>query len=577
MTLFPAFHRTLAFLAVISCCAGGASGLAAAVPATSKLTAVTVYGDRAVLTRTARVELPSGTSEVILTALPSGLVDASLQVSGRGLAGASLLDVNSRVTFVEATTDPRIRTLEEDLAGLRREDAALAARLALIDQQRALLQKIETAMTAPPARDATTPPARPSFDEWQKLLAFQSENLTRLATDQQGLQRQRTELAARITAAEAQLNEVKGRGPARRSQKTVTIRVAAERAGALDLTVAYAVPGASWAPAYDARLRNDARAIDLTYYGVIRNSTGEDWNGLSLTLSTARPNLGGGAPELPPWIVDVVRPLPMPTAQDAVTLSEFRIETKPRSRSAPKAALAAAAEEAVPAPMVMETAQASVEAGATSATFKIDAPLTLPSDGSTQKVAILATRLPATLRYETTPKQMEAAFLSASAVNGSDFPLLAGAVNTFLDDTFVAVGRLKTVMPGERFDLALGADEAIAVKRRIVNRFTEDTGLTSRGRRITYEILVTLTNNRKTAEKILLREGIPVSRDEKIVVKLLTPAERDIGSAEGQKDITREPEGRLAWRLELKPGEKREIPLKLSIEHPADLAVTGID
>ncbi|HQY05908.1 MAG TPA: hypothetical protein PLQ52_07565, partial [Lacunisphaera sp.] len=65
------------------------------------------------------------------------------------------------------------------------------------------------------------------------------------ATDQQGLQRQRTELAARITAAEAQLNEVKGRGPARRSQKTVTIRVAAERAGPLDLTVAYAVPGAS--------------------------------------------------------------------------------------------------------------------------------------------------------------------------------------------------------------------------------------------------------------------------------------------------------------------------------------------
>ncbi len=576
MPPFPAFRRTLASIAVIACALGGTVGTAAPLPATSQLTAVTVYGDRAVLTRNARVDLPAGTSEVILAALPSGLLDASLQVSGRGLAGASLLDVNSRVTFVEATPDPRIRTLEEDLAGLRREDAALAARLAQVDQQRALLQKIETAMTAPPARDASTAPARPSFDEWQKLLAFQSENLTRLATDQQGLQRQRTELAARITAAEAQLNEVKGRGPARRSQKTVTIRVAAERAGPLDLTVAYAVPGASWAPAYDARLRNDARAIDLTYHGVIRNSTGEDWNGLSLTLSTARPNLGGGAPELPPWIVDVVRSLPMPTAQDAVTLNEFRIETKPRSRSAPKAALAAA-EEAVPAPMVLETAQASVEAGATSATFKIDAPLTLPSDGSTQKVAILVTRLPATLRYETTPKQMEAAFLSASAVNGSDFPLLAGAVNTFLDDTFVAVGRLKTVMPGERFDLALGADEAIAVKRRIVNRFTEDTGLTSRGRRITYEILVTLTNNRKTAEKILLREGVPVSRDEKIVVKLLTPAERDIGSAEGQKDITREPEGRLAWRLELKPGEKREIPLKLSIEHPADLVVTGID
>ena len=110
-----------------------------------------------------------------------------------------------------------------------------------------------------------------------------------------------------------------------------------------------------------------------------------------------------------------------------------------------------------------------------------------------------------------------------------------------------------------------------------MNRFTEDTGLTNRGRRITYEFLITLTNNKKSPERILLREGVPVSRDEKIVVKLLTPAERDIGATEGQKEVTREPEGRLAWRIELKPGEKREIPLKLSVEHPGDLAVTGVE
>ena len=38
-----------------------------------------------------------------------------------------------------------------------------------------------------------------------------------------------------------------------------------------------------------------------------------------------------------------------------------------------------------------------------------------------------------------------------------------------------------------------------------------------------------------------------------------------------------EEDGKLVWRLDLKPGEKREIPLKYSIEHPANLAVTGIE
>jgi len=551
--------------------------LAEPVPVTSQMTAVSVYLDRAVLTRTAKVELPAGNSELILDQLPAGLLDESLQVSGRGTAGVTILDVNARLTYLQASPDPRIRTLEDELTSLRRDDATFAARLAQLDQQRALLQKIETAMTAPPPRDATATSPRPSFDEWQRLLAFQTENLSRLAADQQSLQRQRTELIAKIAAVEAQLNDLRGRTPARRSQKTVTIRLAASRPGSLELTVSYAAPGASWSPAYDARLRTDTRTIELTYYGVIRNGTGEDWKNLALTLSTARPSLGGGAPELAPWIVDISRPVPrqMFRSEDAVTLNAFEVRAK--SRAAPAAGASSLEAEAAPQVADAELAQASVEAGATSATFRVEAPVSLPSDRSTQKVAITTINCPATLRYDTTPKLIEAAFLGASAVNASEFPLLAGAVNTFLGDTFVASSRLKTIMPAERFDLALGADDAIAVKRRVVNRFTEDTGLTSRGRRTTYEFLITLTNNKKTAERIVLREAIPVSRDEKIVVKLLAPAERDIGATEGQKEVTREPEGRLAWRLDLKPGEKREVPFKVSVEHPADLAVTGLD
>ena len=67
------------------------------------------------------------------------------------------------------------------------------------------------------------------------------------------------------------------------------------------------MPGATWTPAYDARLRAE-RAVELAYFGVVRNGTGEDWKEVALTLSTARPSLGGGAPELRAWIVDVAKP-----------------------------------------------------------------------------------------------------------------------------------------------------------------------------------------------------------------------------------------------------------------------------
>ena len=61
-------------------------------------------------------------------------------------------------------------------------------------------------------------------------------------------------------------------------------------------------------------LRAADRSVDLGYFGVINQTTGEDWNKVKLTLSTARPSLGG-APALTPWVVDVaVPPPPMPAA-----------------------------------------------------------------------------------------------------------------------------------------------------------------------------------------------------------------------------------------------------------------------
>jgi hypothetical protein len=68
-----------------------------------------------------------------------------------------------------------------------------------------------------------------------------------------------------------------------------------------------------------------------------------------------------------------------------------------------------------------------------------------------------------------------------------------------------------------------------------------------------------------------------VSRDEKIVVKLLTPQEKELGTVTNPKEISREEDGKLVWRVNLRPGEKREFSLKLSVEHPNDLPVTGLD
>ncbi len=570
--------RALAAFAAVASALLAPAVLAAPIAAESAVTAATVYPDRAVVSRLATaVQVPAGTSEITFSGLPAGLQDESLQVSARGPVAASLLDIAARTVFVTAEPDARVKALEDQLLALRNDERALKDQGAVLESQRTLLANIEKASTTPvPAPAGTTPPPRPSLEDYEKLLGFSAAQRAKLDTAAQKLDLERTALAEKITAAEAQLRELRGKQPGRRATKVVTVRLSTPAAAALEVNLSYALAGASWTPAYDARLRSEKREVQLDAFGLVRNATGEDWTNIALTLSTARPGLGGAAPGIEPWYVDIARP---------ARRASQTVISQPGVLSAGFSNKVVMEADLFGASPVVEAsfATAAVETAATSANFKIATPVTLASDNTPQRLPLGAATLAAELQYQATPKLQETAYLAAYVTNRSELPFLAGALNVFLDDTFVAASRLATTMPGEKFTLSLGADEGISIKRKIVSRFTEDTGLVSKSRRTTYDILVTVTNNKRTPERVVIQDAVPVARDEKITVRLLAPAERELLKPEDaaaqppKPGIARDADGKLTWRFDLKPGEKRELPLRFSIEHPIDLPVTGVE
>ena len=537
---------------------------ALAAPVNSTISAVTVYTDRAVITRSASVDLPGGTTELVFANLPQALNERSLQVSGRGTAQALILDVSAKQTYVDFTPNARVKELEDQLKGLGKQVRGLDDRTNLLNTQQSMLDKMETALFAPPTKDVP----RPDLNQFTSSLNYLTEQKAKLTTERAALDEQREELSNKINTVQSQLNELRGAGG--RAFKTVTVRVSAPQAGSLDVALSYTVPGASWAPSYDARVLSSERAVNLGYFGIVRQNTGEDWKEVALTLSTARPGLGGAAPVLTVWNVDVFNPILL---RQRAEEGRLNMAKSAREVNAPTAVnmqtfTTGVADMAAPEEKDAEMASATIEAGATSASFKIAAAASVPSDNSPQKVPITSATLKASPEYLTVPKRLATAYLTAKVVNSSDFPLLAGAMNVFLDGTFVATSSLRTVMSGEKFDLALGADEGISVKHKRVNKFTEDTGLTNSGKRITYEYLITVQNNKRTTERVIVADQIPLSRNEKIVVKQLTPAPGELKPTD---------EGSLKWTLDLKPGEKRELTVKFTIDYPNDVTVGGLE
>lgn len=533
------------------------------VKVTSRPVAVTVFPDRALVTRSAEFNLSAGETEVTLSGLPANLWDASLQVRGSGPDGTSILDVNSRNIFVEAEVNPEIKKLEDTLNTLRREDLVISDEIKALQEEQAQLGRIMQAATTVP-EEAAAFSSGPQ--QWSEILKFSAEENRRISKSQRQLANHREDLQTKITAAQNQLNEARGRQPGRRAIKQVVVRVASPAAGPGSLQVSYTVPGAHWSPIYNARLDSIARSVAFDYQAQVINRTGEDWEKVALTLSTARPSAGGTAPEAQPWIV--AEQQRVFAAADEMTLSPFSVQSEPSSGYAAKAAMTGAR---------MQIQEATVETGLTAATFKITAPATIPSDGTTQKVSVTTMTLPAGLSYALTPKYVPSAFLNAKVKNNTEFPLLAGQLSAFVDGAFIAESFLEQTMPGEAFDLALGVDEAITVERTLINRFVEKTGFTNSGIRVTYEVKIELTNTKPIPVTLRLSEPLPVSRHEKILVKLIEPAARDIGDTDSAKPFQRDDEGILTWTGTLTAGASRDVTLKFSIEHPNDLPVTGVE
>ncbi|WP_447751305.1 mucoidy inhibitor MuiA family protein [Pseudomonas nicosulfuronedens] len=519
----------------------------------SRISAVTVYTDRAIVTRTAQLQLPAGQHEIALEQLPYRIDDSSLQASIAASANATLLDVSSAVQVAERSSDNRLQQLDEQLREIQRQEREITDRGAVLENQKQFLADIQAGSTKP-GKDQPIP----AIEELKNLLQLSESNLERILSEQRKLDQQAEALEQRKAVLESQRGNLAGDGT---NYKRAILRIATQQPTQVQVQLSYTLYDASWRPAYDARLRDGEDKIEMTYQGIVRQTSGEDWTDVDLTLSTAQPNLGSAVPALMPWIVDTA-------ANPYSKMASAKL--------AMPAAAAPAADEHLELDKVQLTKElaempppaAQISSATASASFHIPSRATLKSDGSSQKVSIAQLKLPATFRYLAAPALREAAYLQADTRNDSDFPLLPGTLNTFLGNTFVASGHLRAVMPGEPFELALGGDEAISIKRKLIKRYTDYTGLTGSRKRVTYEFRIDAQNNHKTEQRLQFKEQLPVSRNEQIQVSLLQPS----GSA-----VTQEEDGKLLWDWNLKPGEKRSTTLAFSIEYPKELAVSGLD
>ncbi len=536
-------------------------------PLDTTITAVTVFHDQARITRSGTTLLEPGEHLLALADVPVTLIPDSVRARGQG-AGVTLLGVDVKTEHLAELPEQAIRGLEDQLDGLREQDSGLADEDRVLSERLEWLQGLAASSGEMYARGLSQ--ERTTLESVTALGDYLTAQAAQANARRREIAAQRRDLAKHIDALERRLAQL--RHPRSTTRYEIHVGVQAAAVVELALEVEYGVRQASWQPVYDLRLDEDR--LTLTYMAMVSQSTGEDWPEVALALSTARPQAGAALPELSPWYVDRYQPpvlayAPQPKASASSMLGKIA-----GAAVAPAAAVAdafLAEREAEPAPPPpAEIAQASVDGGGGSGalTYRIARPVAVPSDGTPHHTTITIQDLRVDLDYLTIPRLAEEAYLRATVTNTSDFILLPGQVSLFRGPDFVGKTPLKLTAPGEEFKVQLGVDDRIRVERRLVKRDVgKVTVIVKNARRTELAYRTKLTNLLDRPAKITVQDQIPLGRHEQIKSKLLDaspqPTEQDRLNV-------------LTWEMDIPKGEKREITFGFSVEHPRDMAITGL-
>lgn len=537
------------------------------------ITAVTVYPDRARVTRTGRLNVGAGQHQLEIAELPLTLSPESVRASGRGTARARLGGVDVRRAFYTETPSASAADLERRITELEDQENALTDEESI---HKSTLGFVNGLAQQSESYGRGLAYGKFGAQEGAELLAFLTERATAAQDRLRAIAVEKRELADQKTKLKRELDQIHSARPRERYAALVEIQVMT--AGSLEIELTYVVNHARWTPLYDLRLTeggqaasSDEASVEIGYLAQVVQRSGEDWRGVQMTLSTARPALSATLPELNPWYVGVYAPPPpAPAAAPAPPMAK-RVVRPGRARAAEGTLGAgldgafALVEEAEP-PAEMEVAQAEVSQEGTAVTFTVAQPVDVPSDGSPHKTAVATLSLSPELDYLTVPKLVAAAYRRATIANDSEFTLLPGPVNIFYSNEFVGTTQLKHIAPNETFKLFLGADDRIKVERKLVTREVDKRFLGDR-RRLRYAYQIEIKNLRDRQEKAIVQDQLPVSSHEDIKVR----PEEFLPEPAKQTDL-----GILEWPLTLDPGQEIKIIFGFTVEHPRHLTLTGL-
>lgn len=478
-------------------------------PTPSRATRVTLFEDRAEVTRSAPVSLAAGTTWVALGGVSSFVDERSVQARLAGDGAGEVQVISARVRWIvhleKALGRERIDALEATARASGQQLAEAGQALDRAEQAEDRARTLRAAwiagLSAVP-RGARAPEAVAS---WQaSLRAVEAATGAALA---QAATARAAQAEARDALATAREALALGQAEQPRHEAVIEVELSAAAPGDAVVEVTYRVPCALWRPEHVVRLAGPTPAqgkdapLEIVTVATAWQRTGEVWDDVEVRFSTARPARVASPPLLGDDVLHARRKTDEERRRIEVSLREQAVQVAGLDRGT-------RAVDEMP----------GVDDGGEPLLFAPSARVTLASDGRPFRVELQRSAVSAKIERVLFPEVAEVAHLRATATLVKGGPLLAGPVRVARGQSLVGRAKIDFVGKGEPFEIGLGVDDGVRVRREKTEE--RDTSAVLGTQKIKRKVQVFLSNLGNEPRRVLVTERLPVSEVEDVAITL---------------------------------------------------------
>jgi uncharacterized protein (TIGR02231 family) len=513
------------------------------------LESVTVYNNGAQLLHKGKVNLPSGTSEIVVNNISGRVNENSIQVSVS--PGVTILSVQFNKDFLNTdAANPEIKKLNDSVKIVSNE---------LIKTKNAKTIEEQTLLLLDENRKSGGTANGTNVAELIKLAEYYRTKNAEVRNAISALILVEDKQTQRLNALQQQISELRN-NPNQQLGQLVLQLMAKENTDA-SYNVSYVTPNANWLASYDIKAMSTSNPLGIVYKAAITQSTGLDWKKVKLSLSTGNPNYNITAPNLNPWFVS--------------TYQEQQIRI--RGMASPIADKSALSEVVVVAGYGMKAKKDFTGAVSTvndyttvnetqlGVTFDIDIPYDVNSDNKPHTVAFKEYEVPAKYKYYAAPKLSTDAYLLAYVTDWEKLNLQAGNANIIFEGTYTGKSYINPANILDTLSLSMGKDKKIIITKEKQQDFSSTKFIGSNKKQV-FTYLIKIRNTKKETIDLSLKDQYPLSTESDIETELLENSGAEVNKENGM----------LSWQLKIAPNETKTIKLSYSVKAPKNKVIAGL-